>query len=93
LALLRNLSDQPWSRPVVVFFSGGDGIQNLGTRNMFLALAEAPQLWREEQARLDGQIETVRRDLDRARVIAADPTQLSGRCRRCRPGWPGGSPR
>ena len=46
LALLRELSVQPWPRPVVVFFSGGDGMQNLGTRNMLLALAEAPQAWR-----------------------------------------------
>ncbi|MEO6436816.1 MAG: hypothetical protein ABIP55_13790, partial [Tepidisphaeraceae bacterium] len=77
LALLRRLSQEPWSRPVVVFFSGGDGIQNLGTRNMFLALGEAPQLWRDEQTRLDEKIDAVQRDLDRARVLADDATKVS----------------
>src|SRR5206468_1355897 len=34
LALLRDLSKTPLPRPVVVFFTGADAIQMLGTRNM-----------------------------------------------------------
>lgn len=79
LALLRDLSQRPWARPVVVFFSGGDGIQNLGTRSMFLALAHAPQQWRQEQEDLDRKIARAQADLARARVIAADPSELSVR--------------
>ena len=79
LALLRDLSNQAWSRPVVVFFSGADGIQNLGTRNMLLALAEAPQAWREEQASLDAKIASAQGDLDRARFVAGDISKLSFR--------------
>src|SRR5581483_3870074 len=45
LALLRALSAHTWNRPVVVFFSGADSVQFLGTRNMFLALAESPATW------------------------------------------------
>jgi hypothetical protein len=66
LALLRDLSKHPWNRPVVVFFSGADGIQFLGTRNMFLALGTSPAEWRDEMSDLGDQQATAQRELDEA---------------------------
>jgi hypothetical protein len=77
LALLREIAAHPWDRPVVVFFCGADSIQHLGTRNMFMALGESPQIWQSEIADLDKQIATVEGQLQRAREVATSPQQLS----------------
>jgi hypothetical protein len=75
LALLRELSTHPWNRPVMVFFSGADGIQFLGTRNMFLALGTSPAEWREEMSDLADQIKTAQHDLQQAQGFLNSPTQ------------------
>jgi hypothetical protein len=77
LALLRDIAKHPWDRPVIIFFSGADTIQQLGTRNMFLALAEAPAMWREELTKLTKKRDEAARDLARARELAAAPQQVS----------------
>ena len=77
LALLRDLSRHPWGRPVVVSFTGADSIQMLGTRNMLLALAEPPALWRKEMLDLDRKIESAQNDLARASAIATQPQRLA----------------
>ncbi|HEX3355374.1 MAG TPA: hypothetical protein VHS31_00230, partial [Tepidisphaeraceae bacterium] len=79
LALLRGAAAHPWARPVVFFFSGADSIQDLGTRNMFLALGESPVVWHDEIGELDAQIAQARAQLVRARALAATPDQLSSR--------------
>ncbi len=77
LALLRGVAAHPWSRPVIFFFSGADSIQDLATRNMFLALGESPAVWHEEIGTLDAQIAQARAQLARAQALAGAPEQLS----------------
>jgi ABC-type antimicrobial peptide transport system permease subunit len=77
LALVRELSKQPWKRPVVVFFSGADGIQFLGTRNMLMALGSSPANWHAEMASLDEQIKAATDELARAREIQKSPESFS----------------
>ena len=77
LALLRDVAAHPWNRPIVVFFSGADGVQFLGTRNMFLAPGDPPAVWREEMTTLDQQIADTNRDLARARDVSDAPQNLS----------------
>jgi ABC-type lipoprotein release transport system permease subunit len=77
LALLRDLSKHPWDRPVVLFFSGADSIQFLGTRNMFLALAVSPATWRDEIAGIDEQTRSVQQQLKRATEVMSSPQSLS----------------
>src|SRR5262249_22024517 len=76
LALLRDLSKNPWNRPVIVFFGGGDSIQMLATRNMFMALSDVPALWRPQLAEVDVHLTAVMRDADRLKQVASDPTKL-----------------
>jgi hypothetical protein len=77
LRLLRKIAAHPWDRPVVVFFSGADSIQFLGTRNMLMALGDPPATWRDELASLDAESESAARDLNRARAAASNPASLS----------------
>ncbi|HSV15070.1 MAG TPA: ABC transporter permease, partial [Tepidisphaeraceae bacterium] len=77
LALLRDLSRHPLDRPVIVFFSGADTIQFLGTRNMFLALGTAPATWNDELATLNDKLADAQRDLARATELMDAPQRLS----------------
>ncbi len=77
IALVRDLSRHPWNRPVIVFFSSGDSIQFLGTRNMFLALGTPPTAWNDESANLEQQSADARRDLARAWQLLDAPQKLS----------------
>ncbi len=77
LALLRDVASHPLDRPVCVFFGGADSIQFLASRNMFLALGEAPATWKEEIEDLAARIEKVRHQLDRARQMANKPDELN----------------
>jgi len=45
LALARTFAAQPADRPVLIVFTGGDSIQQLGSRNLLMALAEPPGKW------------------------------------------------
>ncbi|WP_428938316.1 FtsX-like permease family protein [Fontivita pretiosa] len=76
LALLRDLASHPLDRPVVIYFSGGDSIQFIATRNMLLALGEAPARWRQELKSLAEARAVAERDLHRARQVASEPWQL-----------------
>ncbi len=79
LALLRDVAARAWDRPVFLYFSGGDSVQNLATRNMFMALAKPPIGWREEIDELEAKIKAVDRDLVRAKSLADTPQALSVR--------------
>jgi hypothetical protein len=76
LALLRSIAHKPWDRPVLICFTGGDSIQMLATRNLFLALGESPAVWHKQLAALDKQFTTATRDLDLAQAIAQTPQKL-----------------
>ncbi len=77
LALLRELSQNPLDRPVLVFFGGADSIQMLGTRNMLLALAEPPAQWDEELSDLTRELQLLRQQLARASQARPSPQSLS----------------
>ena len=71
LAIMREFANNPIRRPVVIFFSGADSIQMLGTRQMFMALGDVPPTWQREldtlketRDRAASQLATIRRLLD-----------------------------
>lgn len=72
LALLRDAAKAPANRPVVFFFSGADSIQFLGTRNMFLALAEPPSASADELSELDEKLAITQKSLDEAQRLARE---------------------
>src|SRR5439155_25447600 len=76
LALLRDLSKHPLPRPVVLFFTGADGIQMLGTRNMFLALSDPPALWRPQLADEARLVESATHDATRLDAAISNPPAL-----------------
>jgi hypothetical protein len=76
LALLRDIAAHPWPRPVVLAFTGGDSMNMLATRNLCLAFAEAPALWRKEIAELDGKSKELSSELTRAREVLESPQIL-----------------
>ncbi len=76
LALLRDLSKHPLDRPVLLFFSGADSIQFLGSRNMFLALAEAPTAAQTEIDKYLKWDSDARKQLARLREIQPDPRAI-----------------
>jgi hypothetical protein len=79
LSLLRDAARQPLARPVVFYFSGGDGIQFLATRQMLMALAEAPANWRDELETLAEKQSAAQRDFDRASALLTHPQDLNPR--------------
>ena len=78
LAMLRDLAKRPPRRPVLVCFTGADSYNLLGTRQMLLALGDAPAKWRTQlSGELQPQIEAVETDLKAVRALGGDPTQIS----------------
>jgi ABC-type antimicrobial peptide transport system permease subunit len=77
LALVRDIAKHPWRRPVIVFFSGADGIQFLGTRNMFMALGSPPSTWQGEIESLNLRIAKAKFQRNRATEIQDSPQRLS----------------
>jgi hypothetical protein len=74
LALLRDAAKHPLNRPLLMFFSGADSIQFLGSRNMLMALAQSPVGWQQE---LDASQKTLSDNqamLGRLQAIYADPS-------------------
>lgn len=63
-------------RPVMFAFTGADGIAQLGTRNMLLALAEAPATWAEEATTLDAELAKLRGQAQRLTDINGQPWTL-----------------
>lgn len=52
LGIARDIAARPLSRPVLIFFGGGDSIQFLATRQMLLTFGDVPATWRAEIATL-----------------------------------------
>ena len=76
LAMLRDYAARPPTRPVLVFLGGADGVQNLATRTMLMALADPPSMWREELATLVDKSKAAEDDLARLRALGGDPLKL-----------------
>lgn len=76
LALLRDVAKSPLDRPVVVYFSGGDSLQYQASRNMLMALADPPVIWRTALDELRVKQQAVERDLGRLRALLAKPDQI-----------------
>ena len=72
LAMARSFADQPISRPVLVFFGGGDSIQFLATRQMMMAMADVPAQWNREIVGLNTQLQEMQADLGRLQQIQVD---------------------
>jgi hypothetical protein len=76
MALVRELSQAPTERPVVVFFSGADSIAMLGTRNMFAALSDLPTNWQGELKELSVRQGQIQSDLARLKEVAGEPWRI-----------------
>lgn len=79
LATVRGFADRPISRPVLVFFGGGDSIQFLATRQMMMAMADVPAQWDREIASLSAQLGAMQADLERLGQIQKDPLGINVR--------------
>jgi len=78
LGLVRDLAKHPWGRPVVVFFSGADGIQFLVTRNMLMALGSPGESWGEQMREVDANIGEVRGEIEEASAARQSLQKLAG---------------
>jgi cell division protein FtsX len=76
LELLRSFAANPPARPVLLFLGGGDGLQFLSTRQMLMALAEAPVKWNDELSTIAIEQASLQRDLARANALGGNPTTL-----------------
>ena len=79
LAMLRDASRNPPPRPMVFFFSGGDSVQFLATRNMLMALADSPLSYGEELEQIAKKRADAERDFKRASDVASRPQSLDVR--------------
>ncbi|HRK29487.1 MAG TPA: hypothetical protein PLD59_00300 [Tepidisphaeraceae bacterium] len=77
LGLLRQFAANRPSRPMLFAFVGGDSMQLLGQRNMFMALADAPATWSSELRRVESELTAVQADGARLREVGGDLSQLS----------------
>ena len=77
LALLRDLSRNPPDRPVLVCFTGGDGVAFLGSRNLHMALSDVPATWKSEVDELKATRADAVQQLDRAKKILANLRDLT----------------
>lgn len=78
LGLLRDFAARPSRRPVVAAFLGAEGLEFASTRQMFMALADPPEV---SQRRIANEIEerlgSARAHAERLRQLLADPTALN----------------
>ncbi len=79
LAMLRDFSRAPPDRPILFCFSGADAIQLLGSRQMLLALAEAPRTWWSEMSALSIKQSDAYQARYRASEIRGYPGSLDAR--------------
>lgn len=84
LQLMREAAANPADRPVGFFFSGADGMQFIGTRQMFLTLSDSPALWREQLTEERARLASVEREYARlvevkAGLKSADAARRAGR--------------
>ncbi len=76
LALLRDLAGNPPDRPVLFCFTGADSIAFLASRNMYMALSDAPATWTAEINDLSRRQTNAENQLARLKEIAGQPAQL-----------------
>jgi uncharacterized protein YdbL (DUF1318 family) len=79
LALARELVRAPVPRPVLIAFTGADGVAQLGTRNLFMALADPPAKWRAKLDLLAVDEQAVFDQIDRLRDVQGSPASLGTR--------------
>lgn len=77
LGLVRQFAASPLNRPIVFAFLGADSVQLLGQREMLMALADAPAIWRKEGADVESEFSEIRLDGKRLREVRDDFSQLS----------------
>jgi hypothetical protein len=77
LAMLKNVAENPLRRPVLFCFTGGDGLNLYGTRQMLMALADPPVKWRTAMAEVDERLSAAQADLKTVQSIGNDPTKLN----------------
>src|SRR5205814_9255055 len=73
LALLRDAASKPLDRPVMVAFVGADSVQFLGTREMYMALADVPKMWHDPLEKLAEDRAPAEADLKRLMELRSDP--------------------
>lgn len=76
LALARQFAADPVDRPVLIAFTSGDCIQQLGTRNLFMALADPPGRWRAQLTKMETDEAAVADQISRLQQVIAAPQQL-----------------
>ncbi|HEV7300123.1 MAG TPA: FtsX-like permease family protein [Tepidisphaeraceae bacterium] len=76
LAIARELAQQPVRRPVMMAFTGADSIAQLGTRNMFMALADPPAKWRVKLTELETSEREVEQQIARVEELQASLTSI-----------------
>ncbi len=76
LAMLRDYAAHPPGRPVMLFLSGADGLENVATRTMLMALADPPAAWAPELTDLAEKRKTAESILARLRALGGDPLML-----------------
>jgi hypothetical protein len=69
-------AQNPPARPVMIAFTGGDGVNFAGSRNMLLALAESPARWDEELSEISYLQSAAEADLGRATEAGDAPQRL-----------------
>ena len=77
LAMARSVAAQPMMRPVMIFFSGADSIDQMGTKQMLMAFGDVPGNWTDELADLREKRETAASDLEKIRRLLTDPESLN----------------
>ncbi len=78
LGLVRDMAKHPWGRPVVVFFSGADGIQFLGTRNMLMTLGSPGDSWGVQVREMDANIGEVKSEIGQGIAARQSLQELAG---------------
>ncbi|HEY0009560.1 MAG TPA: ABC transporter permease [Tepidisphaeraceae bacterium] len=76
LAMLRDYAVNPPKRPVLFVFTGADSMNLAGTRQMLMALGDAPAKWQEEIRLVNAALQDVERDIALAQSVAGDLSKL-----------------
>lgn len=76
LALAREFAKTPVARPVLIAFTGADSVANLGTRNLFMALADPPAKWKAKLELLAVEEKAVTDQVVRLRDVQKSPASM-----------------
>jgi hypothetical protein len=77
LSLARQVANAGIDRPVMLAFTGADTMTMQGSRQMFLALAEAPSTWRREIQALQSDRDAAKAQASRLMTLVDAPWALS----------------